>query len=178
MAPEISRLSALCRDPFTLTGSFNMLLTLQGQYPELQVPAMLKAIKAPEANAPGGLGPAFATILLLYPRDGDLVKDVLIYMQRSDLTDDKLLDFLTGIQATSLMPDSVVDQLTRYLNDPQPEIKLAALRDISAADVAQRQRLRPMLQRVAGDLTQSAALRALALQALDTSHLVPLDPYQ
>jgi hypothetical protein len=110
LALEVSHLSALCRDPFTLTGSFYMLMSLQRQYSELSVPAMLQAIKAPDANSPAGQGPAYATILFMYPRGGDLVKEVLVYMQRPDLTGQKLLDFLTGIGGSSPMPDAVVEQ--------------------------------------------------------------------
>jgi hypothetical protein len=178
MAPEISHLSALCSDPFTLTGSFTMLMLLQRQYPELTVPAMLQAIKAPDANSPAGRGPAYATILFLYPRDSDLVRDVLVYMQRPDLTGQKLLDFLNGIRASSLMPDTVVEQLTHYLNDPQPEIRLAALRDISAGGFAERERLRPVLQRLVDDPAQSDALRVLAVETLATNKLVDHNPYQ
>lgn len=178
MAPEVSRLSSLCSDPFTLTGSINMFLMLQLQYPELSVAAMLKAIKEPEANSPDGKGPAYATILFFYSRDGDLLKDVLVYMQRPDLKGQKLLDFLTGIRATSLMPDAVVEQLTHYLDDPQPEIRLAALQDISAGGFAERARLKPLLQRLANDQKQSDAFRALAVETLVTKNLVPLNPYQ
>ena len=178
MAPEVNRLSALCSDPFTLAGSFHMLMLLQRQYPELTVAAMLQAIKAPDANSPAGKGPAYATILFLYPRDSDLVKDVLIYMQRPDLAGKNLLDFLNGIRAASVMPDAVVEQLTHYLNDPQPEVRLAALRDISAGGFAERQRLRPMLQRLADDPAQSDALRMLAIETLATDKLVSKSPYQ
>jgi hypothetical protein len=178
MAPEVSRLSPLCSDPFTLIGSFNMFLLLQSQYPELTVPAMLQAIKATKANSPAGKGPAYATILFLYPRDGDLVASVLVYMQRPDLTGQKLLDFLTGIRATSLMPVAVVEQLSHYLNDPQPEVRLAALRDISAGKRAERERLRPILQRLVDDPAQSDALRTLAVEPLATNKRVSLNPYQ
>jgi hypothetical protein len=178
MAPEVSRLSALCSDPFTLTGSFYMLMLLQRQYPELTVPAMLQAIKAPDANSPAGRGPAYATILFLYPRNFDLVRDVLVYMQRPDLTGQKLLDFLNGIRADSVMPDAVVEQLTHYLNDPQPEVRLAALWDISAGGFAERERLRPMLQRLADDPAQSDALRTLAVEMLAPNKIFYLNPYQ
>jgi hypothetical protein len=178
MAPEISRLSALCSDPFTLTGSFYMLMVLQRQYPELTVPAMLQAIKAPDANSPAGKGPAYATILFLYPRDGGLEKDVLVYMQRSDLTGQKLLDFLNGISATSVMPDAVVEQLIHYLNDPQPEVRLAALRDISAAGLAERERLKPVLQPLANDPAQTDELRRLVVETLATNNRVYRNPYR
>jgi hypothetical protein len=178
MAPEVSRLSPLCSDPFTLTGSFNMLLLLQSRYSELTVPAMLQAIKAKDVNFQAGKGPAYATILLLYSRDGDLVRDVLVYMKRPDLTGQKLLDFLTGIRATSLMPDAVAEQLSQYLSDPQPEVRLAALQDISAGGFAERERLRPILQRLVDDPAQSDALRTLAAETLATNKIVYLDPYQ
>jgi hypothetical protein len=180
MAPEISRISSLCSDPFTLTGSFTMFMTLQmqSQYPELTVAAILLAIKAPDANSPAGRGPAYATILSHYPQDRDLKTDVLVYMQRPDLTGEKLLNFLTGFGGNSVMPDAVVEQLTHYLNDPQPEVRLAALRDISTGGFAQRARLRPILQRLVDDPAQSDALRTLAVETLATNKIVNLDPYQ
>ena len=139
---------------------------------------MLQAIKAPDANSPTGKGPAYATILFLYPRDGDLEKDVLVYMQRPDLTGQKLLDFLNGISANSVMPDAVVEQLTHYLNDPQPEVRLAALRDISAAGFAERERLKPVLQPLADDPVQSDEFRRLAVETLATNNLVSRSPYR
>ena len=178
LALDISHLSSLCSDPFTLTGSFYMLMTLQRQYPDLAVPAMLQAIKASDANAPAGKGPAYATILFLYPRDGDLLEHVLVYMQRSDLTGQKLLDFLTGIRAAASMPDAVVEQLLRYLDAPQAEVRMAALRDISAGGSDERKRLRPMFQRLADDPTQSAAFHTLAVELLQPNKMFGLDPYQ
>ncbi len=180
MAPEMGRLSVLCSDPFTLTGAFRMFLTLpmQTKYPELAVPAMLQAIKAPDANSPSGRGPAYATILFLYPRDGDFADAVLVYMQRADLTGQKLLDFLNGIRASSVMPDAVVERVTRYLNDAQPEVRLAALRDIGAGRPAERDRVKPILQRLVDDPAQSDAFHVLAAEMLRTNKGFGLNPYQ
>ena len=76
------------------------------------------------------------------------------------------------------MPDAVVEQLTHYLNDPKPEVRLAAMQDISVGGFAERERLRPMLQRVVDDPAQSDALRRLAVETLATNQLVSLNPYQ
>jgi len=62
MAHGVAHLSDLCRDPFTLTGSFTMFMLLQSQYPELSVSAMLQAIKAPDANSPAAKGPAASSM--------------------------------------------------------------------------------------------------------------------
>ena len=170
MAAEMSRLSELCSDPLLLYGSVFMFgsAAMQTTYPELRGPRMLEAIKQPDANSPDGRGPAYATILFLHPRDPDLTQEVLTYMRRPDLTGQKLLDFLTGIRATSSMPDNIVEQLVYFLNDPDPAIRLAALADISIGGIAERGRLRPILQRLIDDPTQSQAFRSLAVQVLRT----------
>ncbi len=170
LATQIDRLASMLNDPqHLLSGpAVTALQHIGGSRPDAVVPILESALKAPEANRPGGVGPGIATILLrMGPPSNQVVDDIVQYMRRTDLTETQLINTIVGIDSTRTIPDGIAAELVRCLDRPNEHIKSRARVGISRSSSTAKDAARARLQTMANDPNESAHARRLAAVALE-----------
>jgi hypothetical protein len=127
--------------------------------------ALQGAVQKPEVPQDTGvemIGP----LLSFGGSDRDVLKAVLAFLQRDDLTASTRMALVHELGADHAVPEEINQYLVKLLDDPEPHVRAQALVDYSISTSAYHSLGKDRVQRIANDPQEIQGIRELAKEAM------------